>query len=352
MDSLYTDYFVYTRKQAVQKQSTIEEDIVKLWMFDYFTKHILNKEPISGLQFREIEGSQTRTAYIGEKCVDAYVDVGGYVTYKGRHCWQTIIYETVFDKDDNGEGSGGSGSNGSSGGSGSNGKQEEEDKGTTNIGHSGGGSNSSNNGDDSKPDSTPCDRANRLQADTAFVAQVGYMFDKIEFDPLEDGWIKSSKGSYIPPIERKAKSLKYSSKQLEGVIIYELYHTHPTGAPYPSFSDLKVIASKYKNGKIDITNFSYGVISVYGCTSIVITSPNDFHNFMVNLEDYLDNYNHMRNNTTKKDIESVVAKFIYFLNTSNSGLSVLFNRAENGILKTWKVSDSDDTINLQYKECN
>ena len=360
MDSLYTDYFVYTRKQAVQKQSTIEEDIVKLWMFDYFTKHILNKEPISGLQFREVEGSQTRTAYIGEKCVDAYVDVGGYVAYKGRHCWQTIIYETVFDKDDNGEGiggsegSGGSGSSGSSGGSGKQ-EEEEEEKGTTNIGHSGGGSNSSNNGDDSKPDSTPCDRANRLQADTAFVAQVTKFF--YEIDPMdnENGWIKSSTGSYLSPIERKATSLKYDLSQLGSGKIVEMYHTHPRGAPYLSWSDISALIYRYQNGQIDSSNFSYGVITDLGCLTLIITSQSEFDFFANHIKNYKDKYWDMVYDDTNKSLTYLLAKFVNFLNQEKSGISVLFNESDKndypGVLTTWESITSDEEKKLSTKKC-
>ena len=59
----------------------------------------------------------------------------------------------------------------------------------------------------------------------------------------------------------------------------EWYHSHPTGSMITSWADLKALAIRYQQGYVKSENFTYGVVSEFGCMSIMITSPTDFNNF-------------------------------------------------------------------------
>ena len=46
-----------------------------------------------------------------------------------------------------------------------------------------------------------------------------------------------------------------------------------------SWADLKALAIRYQQGYVKSENFTYGVVSEFGCMSIMITSPTDFNTF-------------------------------------------------------------------------
>ena len=80
------------------------------------------------------------------------------------------------------------------------------------------------------------------------------------------------------PKDQGSTSIKYNWSKIEKGIT-EWYHSHPTGAPIPSAADLSLLTSRYSGGYLDVNNFSYGVISVFGCTTFIIISEEDFKAF-------------------------------------------------------------------------
>ncbi len=346
MDEKYTDYFVYNRRMALELECTYGHKFGEMWMFDYFTYTVLNKIPQSGLCFQDIPQTQTRAVYFGEKCTESYVAVGdenGYEDYKGKHCWNTIIYETVFDLDGNG---------GAGGGLPDSGVIKEGEGGSTNQGY-----------EDDLPRpydeslKNPCDKANQLSTDTALINKVQEFISeatKQTINKTENGWIKTSTGKYISPSERKPKKVTYQIN-LKGCKISELYHTHPTGGPYPSWQDLNTLIDLYKKGNIHLKNFSYGVISEFGCLSLIIVDETKFKEFAENIDLMLAEYEQMIENRTKKDIDSVIAKFIDFLNAAQSGISVMFNTAtysDTGYtLAVWEAKESNGKQELSNTNC-
>ena len=42
-------------------------------------------------------------------------------------------------------------------------------------------------------------------------------------------------------------------------------HSHPTGSMITSWADLKALAIRYQQGYVKSENFTYGVVSEFGC---------------------------------------------------------------------------------------
>lgn len=62
------------------------------FMFDYLAYCIWGKDNSSGLIFKSTAETRTMTAVTTLECTDAYVDVGGYSTYKGTTCKEVTIW--------------------------------------------------------------------------------------------------------------------------------------------------------------------------------------------------------------------------------------------------------------------
>lgn len=91
MDSLSTDYFIYSREKALKVSELYGKDASGLWMFDYFTQHALNKQPISGIQYIKASSINTKKwVEWAPNCVDSYFGFGDLdEIYLGTHCWST-----------------------------------------------------------------------------------------------------------------------------------------------------------------------------------------------------------------------------------------------------------------------
>lgn len=210
---------------------------------------------------------------------------------------------------------------------------------------------------------SPCTKATSLSRNAALKERVNELFQTIHKEisgDTENGWIKTTTGEYIYPSERYVTSMKYNPSDLIGKKITEQYHCHPSlGTFYPSMSDLKSLATRYKNGNIDVNNFTYGVISVGGCLSIMITSEEAFRSFadkVLNGDEKLNRDYKLMYNTKATSNEMAVAKFIDFLKLSISGLNVMFNEPSfdsdgTPSLGNWRAKDSGGNANLSNYNC-
>lgn len=154
--------------------------------------------------------------------------------------------------------------------------------------------------------------------------------------------------------------MKYDYAALKGKKIQEGYHSHPAGACYPSWADLRALCTWYKNGMIDVDAFSYGVVTGMGCLSLVITSETDFQTFV---DGVLDGsvekmYNEMRGASMSNGVGEAVAKFIDFLKNAQAGINVLFNETVYDIeddtmkLGNWAAKDSNGQAVISDYNCN
>lgn len=349
INSNRTHYNIYTRKMADVITRQLGDEIEQTWIFDYFTQNALHRKPASGLFFRDVTPEvKTKSPIVWITCTEMYITIDGIngpegtehvesvTAHKGTRC---VI--DAYEGFDNGSGS----SDGSSG----------------DFGGGGGGS-GSGNGDRYTDPPSPCDKAQRLSLDAAFKSKVNELFHSVQnyhSGDTENGWIKTTTGEYIYPITREEGSMSYNPSNLKGKNITEEYHSHPTGACFPSWSDLKVLATRLKNGQIDVNNFSYGVVCSMGCLSMMITSEDAFKTFtnkvLNNDKSLFNNYNvmHSMNN---KGVDMQVAKFIDFLKSSASGLDVMFNQTSydsnvNPSLGNWTAKSSNGNANLSNYNC-
>ena len=140
----------------------------------------------------------------------------------------------------------------------------------------------------------------------------------------ENGWIRSGNGVHGPK-DQESTSIKYDWSNISKGIT-EWYHSHPTGAPIPSAADLSLLTSRYTGGYLDVDNFSYGVISEFGCTTFIIISEEDFKAFAESFS-----YDKMKEDlnefiyNTGGVAGNIVSAFSDFLDDSKSGLELIFN---------------------------
>lgn len=140
----------------------------------------------------------------------------------------------------------------------------------------------------------------------------------------ENGWIRTGNGVHGPK-DQESTSIKYNWSNISKGIT-EWYHSHPTGAPIPSAADLSLLTLRYSGGYLDVDNFSYGVISEFGCTTFIIISEEDFKAFAESFS-----YDKMKEDlnefiyNTGGVAGNIVSAFSDFLDDSKSGLELIFN---------------------------
>lgn len=232
------------------------------------------------------------------------------------------------------------------------------------IGGGGGGTSQKPDESDKKTyeDVDPCVAAQKLSLDEDLKNRCNALLQDIlaPKNGVEDGWSKTTTGEVMRPAHRKEGSVRYDTNQLGNKKLIELYHTHPLGAPYPSFADLKALANNYLKGRIDVANFSYGVISVMGCFTMVISSEDSFRTFaehIINIEaKEMPEWVEMRQYNVQ-GIDATVAKYIDFLKSTVSGLEIIFSPTkydndDSAYLGDWKAKSSNGRAEISDTNCN
>jgi hypothetical protein len=216
-----------------------------------------------------------------------------------------------------------------------------------------GGSSSNTSPQDSPK--IPCNKAKELSSSTEFRNAIEDLLDKTQANTgKEDGWVKTKDGKLLKPTNLVGRT-QYSTQQMNELngthSITERYHSHPESlgsSPYFSWGDLWVLARDYVNGRIDESNFSYGVVSQYGSFSLVISDKSKFEAFaqkLYNKDAKLYNaYQKMLSNRIRNGADGTISKFMSFLYNNLSGLNAIYRRTQwtniNGVDKIiWKDSD-------------
>jgi proteasome lid subunit RPN8/RPN11 len=211
---------------------------------------------------------------------------------------------------------------------------------------------------------SPCKRAAELSTNNRLRTKINQFIRSIDPAGREDGWIRTNGGHELTPSSRTATSLDYDLSQLNQEGIVEQYHIHPRGSLRPSWGDLRKIAFEYKKGYLDLGEFSYGIITDMGCTTLVITSEADFATFANEVwnETLAEKYEKLKQDE-RQSMDAILSRFIEFLDQNNAGIDVLFNQSveRNRILQLddqWDAKDSDKNYSngaLSYstksKEC-
>lgn len=153
-----------------------------------------------------------------------------------------------------------------------------------------------------------------------------------------DGWIRTAKNIYGPS-NQESTQVKYDWRKIEKGIT-EWYHSHPTGAPIPSAADLRLLTSRYSSGYLDVNNFSYGIITEFGCSTFIIISQENFKAFAESfsydqVKAALDQFT----STNVGSAETIVSAFSDFLDERKSGLELIFNSYNQSTnqWEGWKV---------------
>ena len=211
-------------------------------------------------------------------------------------------------------------------------------------------------------DVDPCAAASQAKKDQALIQRVQELLDKVSnyrAGDKEYGWVKTTDGSIIRPASVGEGRMNYDNSQLSNVKIVERYHNHPGGGgAFPSWADLKVLANDYKQGRIDVDNFLYGVVSEFGCLSLVITSEEAFNIFANKVrrddERIKESFDKMKG-IKNPDTDAMIGKYIDFLTNAISGLEVLYSPAEelNGSarLGVWEAKISNGNGGVKSNDC-
>lgn len=102
-------------------------------------------------------------------------------------------------------------------------------------------------------------------------------------------------------------------------------------------------------------NFTYGIVSTFGCLSIMITSPVDFNAFATKVRngELLDKWNYEVDTPgVRGGVDECIGGLLKFLDRNNSGLSVMFSSNIDESNPTWnaqELASNGKSINM---ECN
>ena len=206
-----------------------------------------------------------------------------------------------------------------------------------------------------------CKKADIMDSDNIFRTRVYDLFHKIydytlnpTYSWTEDGWIKDTNENIISPQTRNSNNVIYSSNQLNNRLLTECYHTQLSPCLCSlTYEELEELSTLYLNKKIDIDNFTYGIISSNGCFSFMITHQSNFHEFAQKIKSKkLYEYSDFELMVTKCPDEAVLGYFIKFLRDTNSGLSILYAKRQNESLGAFKLITNDGnkviTARCQY----
>ena len=208
----------------------------------------------------------------------------------------------------------------------------------------------------------PCDRAQELSLDTGLVSRINEIYKKTyphKAGNTEQGFIYTSKGVIIHPTFTDMGSVKYTNAQVAGHEFKEWYHSHPGGGgAIPSLGDLKALSLRYQQGYIKSNDFTYGVVSYYGCLSIMISSSKDFTTFAekVRNKEFDNEWNRdIDNGKSVSRFEIKIEQVMSFFTKHKAGLSVMFRPMQDEHIdnnfENWIAKDLNENNELIDKDC-
>ena len=208
----------------------------------------------------------------------------------------------------------------------------------------------------------PCDRAQELSLDTGLVSRINEIYKKTyphKAGNTEQGFIYTSKGVIIHPTFTDMGSVKYTNAQVADHEFKEWYHSHPGGGgAIPSLGDLKALSLRYQQGYIKSNDFTYGVVSYYGCLSIMISSSKDFTTFAekVRNKEFDNEWNRdIDNGKSVSRFEIKIEQVMSFFTKHKAGLSVMFRPMQDEHIdnnfENWIAKDLNENNKLIDKDC-
>lgn len=205
--------------------------------------------------------------------------------------------------------------------------------------------------------SYPCAEINNLKIDAALIQRLKDLIIKAKNEPIEYGYLKTTKGTFLYPIKQTFKNVSYDTYFDK---ITERVHTHdniPGGGTYVfSPEDLMALYSMYINGKMaNPTTFRYIVVSAFGIGCLNITDVVAFEQFgkNYNLDELKKEYDITPKSGT--DMNANLKQFMDILKSTKSGLT--FSLGEFEMEDTnpdieWNTKQLDNTGNVTNYNCN
>lgn len=177
---------------------------------------------------------------------------------------------------------------------------------------------------DSVKQTVPCAELNRIKADAPLIQRLKDYINKAKNESIEYGYMKTSKGTFIYPIEQTATYVRYDPMYTDKII--ERVHTHddiPAGGTYVfSPRDLMTLYSIFIKGKMENpATFRYIVVSAFGIGCLHITDTKAFKKFgeiydKKKLEDIYEETPRAGN-----AMSDYLKQFLEILMSTNSGLT-------------------------------
>ncbi|WP_458409073.1 hypothetical protein [Bacteroides congonensis] len=220
--------------------------------------------------------------------------------------------------------------------------------------------------------SAACDKADKMTDSVPFLTQVSDLYIVAECVPeekfshrLSTGWDGSEWLAwkdlrcthYIKPTlyDGNGKRRLFREEDQNGKVFDEWYHLQPNpGIGIPLLEDLKELGVFYRKGRVNVSNFTYGIISMYGCLSLMITfETGDFNLFAMNLEKgRLDaKYNQCIQEGIGKSEKQRIGLFIKFLDDNYSGLTVIYAYSAEYTVKAFYPQIIDENNNMMDNPC-
>ena len=190
---------------------------------------------------------------------------------------------------------------------GGNDNDDDNNEGNGNVGGHGGsghggtiiGPGNNNNNEDTPPEDNsqngneenftdPCEMANALSNNQSIKDSIKSLVDDLRQhwpgnNYPEKGWMKTQSGKIFIPTNDVLGKIDYGDDiniKLNNEIITERFHTHPSGATVPSYSDIAVIMENYVNGNVDIEQYNFGIIDNRSVLLITIGDADKFEKFI------------------------------------------------------------------------
>ena len=103
-----------------------------------------------------------------------------------------------------------------------------------------------------------------------------------------------------------------------------------------------------------VPNFTYGVVSEFGCMSIMITSPTDFNTFATKVRngELSESWNAYIVGASGGGVDECIGQLLKFLDRNNSGLSVMFSSNIDESNPTWNAQELASNGKSVNMECN
>lgn len=174
-----------------------------------------------------------------------------------------------------------------------------------------------------------CQTRVNLGSNGTLKSKIKGLYEQMRKNPSggEDGWLRTLYGRYIEPTKKGQQSIRFPVDEYKDEIIVENFHTHPTGILFPTFSDFKALATRYKNGHIEWKHFTYGIISEFGILILTIVSEAEFQEFCNNVLQENSDIQVMHNSyqlNKMTDGDSMIFNLNSMLRSVNSGMQILY----------------------------